>query len=270
MAIKGEWVRYGDQIGYFAVPERARYPLPGVVVIQEVGGVNEQIKDVTRRIAASGYAALAPDLFAVDGERPACFSDERIAEAFAFMNRLPPAARLDPAARQSEMAKLPEDERARVSETFARIFSSPQSAPAHLASLRRAVDHLRRERPESAGRRVGCVGFCMGGSLSALLACEEPELSAAAVFYGNSPPSEKVAGIRCPVIGFYGGLDQRVNAGLTAFEDAMKAAGKDFEHKVYEGANHAFFNDDAPVYDAEASRDSFARLLGFFAARLTP
>ena len=70
MAIKSEWVHYGDQIGYLARPERAAAPLPGVVVIQEAWGVNEQIEDVTRRIAAAGYLALAPDLFAVKGERP--------------------------------------------------------------------------------------------------------------------------------------------------------------------------------------------------------
>jgi carboxymethylenebutenolidase len=268
MAIKAEWVRYGDQVGYFAVPDRARGALPGVIVIQEVGGVNEQIKDVTRRIAASGYAALAPDLFAVDGKRPDCYSDERISEAFEFMNRLPPGSRFDPAARQAEMAKLPADERARISETFSKIFSVQQAIPSYIAPLRRAAAYLRSERPESAGRKLGCVGFCMGGSLSALLACEEPELSAAAVFYGNAPAAEKIEGIRCPVMGFYGGLDQRVNAGLPAFEAAMKAAGKDFSYKIYEGANHAFFNDDSQAYDVDASRDSFARLLGFFASRL--
>ena len=67
MAIKGEWVRYGDEVGYLALPEQAAAPLPGVLVIQEIGGVNEQIEDVTRRIAAAGYVALAPDLFAVSG-----------------------------------------------------------------------------------------------------------------------------------------------------------------------------------------------------------
>lgn len=70
MAIKGEWVHYGDQIGYLAKAERASAPLPGIVVIQEAWGVNEQIEDVTRRIAAAGYVALAPDLYAVKVERP--------------------------------------------------------------------------------------------------------------------------------------------------------------------------------------------------------
>lgn len=70
MAIKSEWVRYGDQVGYLAVPELAATPLPSIVVIQEIVGVDEHIEDVTRRVAAAGYVALAPDLFSVNGERP--------------------------------------------------------------------------------------------------------------------------------------------------------------------------------------------------------
>ena len=91
MSIKCESVRYGDQIGFFAVPDRAKRPLPGVIVIHEIMGLNEQIEDVTRRIAAAGYAALAPDLFAVNGERPAHFTRERLAEAWDSMRRMPPA-----------------------------------------------------------------------------------------------------------------------------------------------------------------------------------
>ena len=71
MGIKGEWIRYGEGSGYLAYPARATLPLPGVIVIQEIGGVNDNIEDITRRIASAGYAALAPDLFAVNGERPA-------------------------------------------------------------------------------------------------------------------------------------------------------------------------------------------------------
>jgi carboxymethylenebutenolidase len=93
----------------------------------------------------------------------------------------------------------------------------------------------------------------MGGSLSALLACEESELSGAAMYYGGAPDEAKISAIACPVIAFYGGNDQRVNAGIPAFEAAMKKEGKSFEHRVYE---------------VNASRDSFARLLSFFANTL--
>src|SRR5512136_2965611 len=84
MPVKSEWIKYEDQVGYFAIPERAALPLPSVVVIQEIGGVNDNIEDITRRIAASGYAALAPDIYAANGERPEALRRERIDEAFAF------------------------------------------------------------------------------------------------------------------------------------------------------------------------------------------
>jgi carboxymethylenebutenolidase len=271
MAIVGEWIRYGEGSGYFAKPGRGAGPLPGVLVIQEVGGVNEQIIDVTRRIAGAGYAALAPDLFAQNGVRPPALIPERISEAFAFAGKLPPGTMFDPQKRAAALAELPEAERLRVSDTFGQVFAFV--APGRLESLAPLVSaafrHLRAERPETRGQRLGCVGFCMGGGLSALLACEEPELSAAAVFYGNTPAPEKIAKITCPVMGFYGGNDQRVNAGIPAFAEGMRAAGKSFESHVYSGANHAFFNEEGP-YDAAASRDAFARLLAFFNANLSP
>ena len=271
MAIHGEWVKYGDEVGYLAVPELAPAPLPGVLVIQEIGGVNEHIEDVTRRIAAAGYVALAPDLFSVKGERPAALSRERISQATAFMLRLPPGAAMDPAVRDAELSKLPETDRRQISESFGQMYGSaaPDRLQSMVAPLRRAVRYLRSERVETRRQPVGCVGFCMGGSLSALLACEEPELSAAAVYYGSTPPAEKIANIRCPVIAFYGEKDQRVNAGIPAFEEAMRKGGKSFEHHIYPGALHAFFNDDGQRYDVKAARDSFARLLTFFLRNLT-
>jgi carboxymethylenebutenolidase len=269
MPVKSEWVKYGDQQGYFAFPDHAALPLPAVVVIQEVMGVEAHMEDVCRRIAAAGYAALAPDLYTVGGERPAAFSRERIGEAMAFMGRLPPAARFDPAAREAELAKLPEPERLRTKETFAKIFAAaaPGGLQAFMGHLRAAVRYLRSQRPETREQNVACVGFCMGGSLSALLACEEPELSGAAVFYGMTP--EKAAQTLCPVIGFYGARDERVNAGIPGYVAAMKTAGKPFEYRIYEGAGHAFFNDTGPGYEVKAARDSFARLLGFLARSLS-
>jgi carboxymethylenebutenolidase len=141
--------------------------------------------------------------------------------------------------------------------------------PTFIEPLRKAVGNLRTERPETRGQKVGCVGFCMGGGLSALLACEEPELSGAAVFYGSTPEPERIAHVHCPVVAFYGGNDQRINAGIPAFEAAMRQAGKSYDYQVYESANHAFFNDTGPAYEVNAARDAFARLLTFFAKSLT-
>jgi len=271
MAIKGEWVRYQDQIGYLAWPERATPPLPGIIVIQEAWGVNDQIEDVTRRIAAAGYFALSPDLYAVNGERPPALTHDRIEGAMAFMQKLPPGSMMDPSVRDTELAKLPEVDRVQISESFGQIFGSaaPDRLQRFVDPLRNAVRYLRSERPESRQQPVGCMGFCMGGGLSALLACEEPGLAAAAVYYGSAPSAEKVAKINCPVIAFYGENDQRVNAGIPGFQEAVRKSGKSFEHYIYPGAGHAFFNDDRSSYDLRASRDSFARLLTFFLKNLS-
>jgi carboxymethylenebutenolidase len=264
MSIKGSWMHYGDQRGYFAYPENALEPLPSIIVIQEIWGVNEHIEDVSRRLAAAGYAVLAPDLFAVDGERPGALSPERINNAMKFIRRLPPGTWKDPALRGMELTRLAEPERSEIEETCDRLLAGLNRLPEYVPQLRKAVRHLREEQPKTKNRKVACVGFCMGGGLSALLACEESELSGAAVFYGSTPPAEKIPSIKCPVIGFYGADDQRINAGIPAFEEGLRALGKTYERSVYEGANHAFFNDDSQSYNVDAVRDSFVRLLTFF------
>lgn len=269
MALKTEWVRYGERSGYFAVPERAATPLPSVIVIQEIWGVEQNIEDVTNRIAACGYAAFAPDLYSDNGERPPALKRERVAAVRRFMSQMPPAAWSDQSAREAALQKLPEDERAKVGETFGSLFGMPPAQrEGYSTPLREAVKYLKETRPESKRQPVACVGFCMGGGLSALLACEEEDLSSAAVFYGSTPAPEKVAKIRCPVIAFYGAADARVNAGIPAFEKGMKEIGGDFEHHIYEGAGHAFFNDTGAAYEVNAARDSFTRLLTFFSRTL--
>jgi carboxymethylenebutenolidase len=268
MAIKSEWVRYGDQLGYLALPEYAATPLPAVVVIHDLLGLNDHIEDVTRRIAAAGYAALTPDLFASEGARAASLMQERIQEAMSFLSRLSGAARSDRAAREAELAKLPELERLRIRETIGQLFAfaAPSRWEDLVGVLKKAVRHLRWERPETLGQKVAC----MGEELSILLACGEPELSGAAVFYASAPPAAKLAEIRCPLIAFYGANDTHASACIPGFAEAMREAGKSFEYNIYEGAGRGFFCDTEPsYYDVRASRDAFARLLTFFLKALT-
>jgi len=266
MPIVTEWVRYGGDIAFLARSERASTPLPSVVVIQEVWGVDAHIQDVARRIANAGYVAFAPDLYAVEGVRPDALRDERVSEVKAFMNALPPAAWMDAAQRDAALAKLPSPDRERIDESRQQLFGWVRRMAELVPRLLAATSYLRERCDLTRGRHVASIGFCMGGGLSALLACHDAELAGAAVFYGSSPPAERVAKIACPIIGFYGGLDQRINAGIPAFAEAMKEAGKSFEPNVYEGAPHAFFNDTRPSYHVEAARDAFAKLLTFLRA----
>jgi carboxymethylenebutenolidase len=263
MPIRTDWIRYDHHLGYLAWPDQAATPLPSVVVIQEVWGVDAHIQDVTRRIAAAGYAALAPDLYAVDGQRPRVVTSERVAEVQAFMSASPPIAWTNPEAREAELAKLPGAQRIRIDETHKALFAATGGLERFVPSLLDATRYLRESGSASRGQKVACVGFCMGGGLSALLACHDPDLSGAAIFYGRAPPLDLVAQIRCPVVGFYGALDERINVGVPAFAEAMRAAARSFEHWIYQDARHGFFNDGRPSYDAPAVRDSFVRLLEF-------
>ncbi len=111
----------------------------------------------------------------------------------------------------------------------------------------------------------GCVGFCWGGAMANTLAVQVPALKAAVAFYGRQPASEDVAKIKAAVQLHYAGLDERVNEGMAAYEEALKKAGIRYEQYVYERANHAFHNDTAPTrYNEAAARIAWQRTIAFF------
>ncbi len=115
---------------------------------------------------------------------------------------------------------------------------------------------------------VGCTGFCFGGGISNMLAVRVPDLLAAVPFYGGQPAAEDVPNIKAALQLHYGGLDQRINAGWPAYEEALKAAGVRYEAHIYEGANHGFNNDTTPRYDEAAAALAWERTLAFFAEHL--
>ncbi len=267
MSIAAETILKTDGFtGYLARPERAKGALPAVLIVQEAWGVDPHIEDVTRRFAAAGYVALAPDLYAQGGKRPEPLSRERLAALVAFINEAGPAVMRDPQEKARALAQRPEAQRAPLAESMDVVMTVAMGGGGReqqVAILKEAAQYLRAERQETTGQKVGAVGFCMGGGLAALLACRDPELGAAVIFYGQAPPAEELARLRCPVLGFYGGSDQRITGQVPAFAAAMAAAGKNFEHHVYPQAGHAFFNDGRPTYDVAAARDGFARTLAF-------
>ncbi|GAA4018638.1 dienelactone hydrolase family protein [Hymenobacter fastidiosus] len=126
-----------------------------------------------------------------------------------------------------------------------------------------ALTYLR-QRKDCNGR-TGCVGFCWGGALANQLAIHDPQLDAAVAYYGTQPKAEDVSQIKSALLLHYGGLDTRVNAGIPAYEAALKATGKPYELYVYEGANHAFNNDTSPArYNAEIAKLAWKRTLRLF------
>ena len=266
MSLKTEWVPYGpggEYSGYLAYEGSAAQKLPGLLVVQEAGGVNAHMEDVTRRFAAAGYAAFAPDLFARHARRPAALYPERIDDMLVFMHGLTSRQRMDPKERDLAIAALPKEQGALIRESVTTLF-----AGGFLPPLVAAAAHLRNEVAVTRGQKLGALGFCMGGGLSAMLATVDPELAGAVMFYGRMPPADDLARIRCPVLAFYGSADRPLVDSAGPFQEAMKKHGKSLEVVVYEGAEHAFFNDTRPLYDVNAARDSFVRALGFLRRQL--
>jgi carboxymethylenebutenolidase len=227
-SLVAEMVEYTDAdgealMGYLARPdgEAAR---PAVVVIQEWWGLNEHIKDVTRRFAGEGYVALAPDLY------------------------------------HGQVTTEPDEARKLVMEL--------DMAEA-VKEIQRALDYLQ-EQPYVQGPQVGIVGFCMGGGLVLQTALAEDDLGAGVVFYGRPLEPEQAAQVKAPILGLFGSEDGGIPVDAAqAMHAAFDEAGIENEIRVYEGAQHAFFNDTRDSsYDPEAAADAWPRTLAWFQTHL--
>lgn len=213
-----------DEVQAFLAKPKGDGPFPGLVVIQEWWGLNDQIKGVGKRLAGEGYAALCVDLY-----RGSVTSD--------------------PGEAHELMRGLPED----------RALQDLKAAFAFLSGHK-----------DVKGKKVGSIGFCMGGSYSLSLAIEQPELGACVIYYGRLlTDKEKLAGIKAPVLGFFGDKDRGIPVdSVNAFEKTMKELGKTVDVKIYAGAGHAFFNQVGKQYHKDSAEDSWKRTLEFFKKHL--
>jgi carboxymethylenebutenolidase len=215
----------GEGSGYLATPSKDSGKHPAVIVIQEYWGLNDWVKEQTRRFADQGYVALAVDLYR-----------GKIAKTPDEAHEL--------------MRGLPED----------RAMADLKGAFEYLAS-RKDVDP----------KRIGVIGWCMGGGYALMLATQEPRLAAAVVNYGHlMTDPNTIASIRVPLLGNFGGEDRGIPAAdVREFESALKNAGKIADFKVYPGAGHAFMNPNNKTgYVAEAAADAWKRIDAFFATHL--
>jgi carboxymethylenebutenolidase len=119
-------------------------------------------------------------------------------------------------------------------------------------------------RPDSTGK-LGAVGFCFGGGMVNQLAVRlGSDLNAGVAFYGRQPGADDVPKISAPLLLHYAGNDQSVNAGIAAYEAALKANKKTYAVYMYEGKQHGFHNDTTPRYDEAAAKLAWTRTLEFF------
>ena len=147
-------------------------------------------------------------------------------------------------------------------EDKARALFAAQDAKKREEDLYNAAQFLK-ARPETTGK-IGAVGFCFGGGICNLLATRMPDLAASVPYYGRQVPAADVAKIKAPLLIHYAGLDEPINKGWPAYEEALKANKVRYTMHMYEGVNHGFHNDTTPRYDEAAAKLSWQRTLDFF------
>lgn len=133
----------------------------------------------------------------------------------------------------------------------------------NIENLKSGLDYLRGLK--NCNGKTATVGFCWGGGMANAMAVVDPQLKAAVPYYGRQPNTADVPNIKAKLLLQYGGLDERINEGIPAFEEALKANKIDYKVYVYEGAQHAFNNDSSPArYNAEVAKLAWERTLGLF------
>ncbi len=224
----------GEMPAYFARPEGVSNP-PVILVAMEVFGVHEYIKDVVRRLARLGAFAVAPDYYFRKGVDLTRITDFK--ELMPIVNAKPDAELV--------------------------------------ADLDATVAWAKSQGGDTS--RLGMIGFCRGGRSVWIYSAHSGALKAGVAFYGSlvdpqnpvwpKSPIQLASEMKAPVLGLYGGADQSIPAGqVEEMKEALKAAGKTAEFKIYPGAPHGFHADYRPSYSKEAAEDAWKRMLDWFKA----
>ncbi|HSU67128.1 MAG TPA: dienelactone hydrolase family protein [Tepidisphaeraceae bacterium] len=202
----GEWVDIAvpdkkvPLKSYIVYPERPD-KAPVVIVIHEIFGESDWIRGVADQLAADGFIAIAPDLLSGHGKD---------------------GGGTDSLGGRDEVVKA------------IRGLKSPE-VMSDLDAVRGYGTKL-----SSASGKTATIGFCWGGGQSFAYAAHQPKLDAAVVYYGTPPAEGELANVQAPVLGNYGGSDNRVTSTVAPTEAAMKKLGKSYTPHVYEGAGHGF------------------------------
>ncbi len=230
----------GEMGGYLARPkDGGRHP--AVLVFMEIFGINGHIREVTERVAREGYVALAPDYFHRTGPGVEYgYDDEGMAAGMKLLGAL----------RADEM----------------------------ISDARAAIAFLR-GRPDVHGQRIGAMGFCIGGHMTYLTACET-DVKASASFYGGGIAADKGPGggestlsrtskIHGYLLALFGGKDGMIpESQVDAVRKALSHGNVRHEAVVYPDADHGFFCDQRASFNKPAAEDAWRRVKELFAREL--
>ena len=220
-------VRDGTQMNAYVARPSEGDTHPGLLVFQEAYGVNEHIRDVTRRFAAQGFVAIAPELFHRTAPRGFEGSYSDFAGVMPHMK-----------------AVTPEDA---------------------IADAQAAFDWLRVQTDVSPND-ISSIGYCMGGRISFLANSALPLKAAISYYGGNIAPAllDRASMLHGPMLFFWGGMDKHIPPEQREqVIDALKQNGKKYVNVEISDADHAFFCDARPAYNARASQLAWALTLEF-------
>lgn len=250
----------GTDMRYFSAWPDDGKTHPGVMVVMEIWGLTDFIRNFSRRLARKGYHTFAPHLYSRPDQFE-LFTEENIMDAMRPFWSLPPEKRGDQAAVQEILAKGSETSRKIVQKV---MFNRKETERDMIKDLEASYNSFF----GSGKRKKGIVGFCLGGGLAFQLSTQK-EFDASAIFYGANPHNiDDLAKIKGSVMGIYAGEDGSINSGLPSLLENVVKHKTNFEMKIYPGTYHAFFNDTGMAYNKEAAEDAWGRLNWFFSKNL--
>lgn len=208
---------------------------PAIIVVMEAFGVTRHIERVCDQFAAEGYVAVAPALYHRGHPNPKLGYDEGSAVT-------------------RYMGNLKDDE--------------------IIEDVNETINYLQNRFPRTSGRKIGIVGYCVGGRITFLAATSCPGLSAASVYYGGRilvpfgdgpAPIDLTPQITIPLMGNFGAKDSNPTPGdVGQIEAKLKDAGVNYDFKIYPDAGHGFNCDERDSYHEASAKDALARTLSWF------
>jgi carboxymethylenebutenolidase len=224
-----EWIKVksGDrEVKCFVVYPQISDKATVIIAIHENRGLTDWVRSFADQLAGKGFIVVAPDLLSDFGDDISGTSDFKNSDE----------------ARNAIYALKPDQVQQDLN----------------------AVQHYAAHIPAGNGK-TAVIGFCWGGTQSFRMATYNTNIKAALVCYGSAPDKRDMEKISAPVYGFYGGNDQRINAGIPETEKLMKDLGKTYQYEIYDGAGHAYMRQgDDPKGSAEnktARNKSWIRLV---------